>query len=141
MLWKAQLYQESQLNPNAKSGVGAAGLAQFMPGTWRQITKAMNLGDVSRYEAVPSIEAGAYYMGKLRLQWSAPRPMMDRHDLAAASYNAGLGSLLKAQRRCGGPSAYKDIVSCLPCITGKQNAAQTTTYVDRIHRWWGMMRL
>ncbi|MFG3228301.1 NlpC/P60 family protein [Kitasatospora sp. NPDC048194] len=30
----AQLYQESGFDPRAQSGVGAQGMAQFMPGTW-----------------------------------------------------------------------------------------------------------
>ncbi|MFB7907978.1 NlpC/P60 family protein [Kitasatospora sp. NPDC056076] len=30
----AQLYQESGFDPKAQSGVGAQGMAQFMPGTW-----------------------------------------------------------------------------------------------------------
>ena len=31
----AQLYQESQFSPTARSKAGAQGIAQFMPGTWR----------------------------------------------------------------------------------------------------------
>jgi len=99
--WKAQLYQESLLNPDAVSPVGARGLAQFMPGTWDQITRELGWSGISSRAAGPAIEAGAFYMSKLHRGWSSPRPAEDRHFLAAASYNAGFGNLLKAQRLCG----------------------------------------
>lgn len=134
-LWKAQLYQESRLNPDAVSPVGARGLAQFMPATWDQIARELGYGHVSPHVARPAIVAGAYYMGKLRGQWTAPRPEADRHSLAAASYNAGLGNLLAAQRRCDHASLYREIIACLPGVTG-DHAKETRTYVVRIWRWW-----
>jgi soluble lytic murein transglycosylase-like protein len=137
-LWKGQLYQESRLDPDARSPAGAEGLAQFMPATWREITAAMGLGVVDRRMAEPSIEAGAYYMAQLRRQWSSPRPEEDRHNLAMASYNAGLGNLLKAQRACAGALLYADIIICLPQITGRY-AQETIGYVPAIRRWHAMM--
>src|SRR5690606_20537269 len=35
-LYKAQLWQESKLNPYATSPAGAKGIAQFMPATWAE---------------------------------------------------------------------------------------------------------
>lgn len=131
--WKAQLYQESRLDPLAVSPVGAAGLAQFMPGTWAQITREMRLGNVSPASEV-AIDAGAYYMRKLRRSWSAPRPAEDRQRLAQASYNAGLGNILEAQERCGGPPGWREISACLPAVTGR-HAQETLTYVERIAKW------
>ena len=136
--WKAQLYQESRLDPAAVSPVGAAGLAQFMPGTWDEVTRALGWGVVSPHIAELAIEAGAYYMARLRRSWSAPRPADDRQHLAQASYNAGLGNLMRAQRLCGGPRLYAAIVACLPAVTGR-HSLETTTYVKRIKRWWQMM--
>lgn len=138
LLWKSQLYQESRLDPNARSPAGAEGLAQFMPATWAEITKAMGLGAVDRRMAEPSIEAGAYYMRRLRLNWSSPRPERDRHDLAMASYNAGIGHILAAQRACGGALLYEPIMACLPQITGR-HAQETLGYAPRIRRWHAMM--
>lgn len=132
--WKAQLYQESRLDPAVVSPVGAAGLAQFMPGTWAQVARELRLGSVSPHHEA-AIEAGAWYMAKLRAEWRAGiRTSDDRQRLAQASYNAGLGSLLEAQRRCGGPPGYRDIVACLPLVTGR-HSAETTGYVDRIAHW------
>lgn len=137
-LWKAQLYQESRLDPFARSPAGAEGLAQFMPATWREITTVMGLGLVDRSMAEPSIHAGAYYMARLRRQWSAPRPETDRHDLAMASYNAGIGHLLAAQKACGGRALYREIIACLPAITG-HHAAETMGYAPAIRRWHLLM--
>src|SRR5690554_3754238 len=41
--WKAQLYQESLLNPAAVSPAGALGLAQFMPATWNDMIRQLGL--------------------------------------------------------------------------------------------------
>jgi hypothetical protein len=132
--WKSQLFQESRLDPAAVSPVGAAGLAQFMPGTWAQISRELRLPPGLSPHHAWAIEAGAYYMAKLRGQWSAPRPALDRHQLAQASYNAGLGHLLSAQRKCGGPPGYEAIVACLPQITGR-HSAETIGYIKAIARW------
>lgn len=137
-LWKAQLYQESRLDPAAVSSAGARGLAQFMPATWAEIAPALGYGLVSPHLAGPAIKAGAYYMARLRKGWSSPRPADDRHKLAQASYNAGMGNLLAAQRVCGGALLYAEIIACLPDVTGR-HAAETITYVERIRRWWTMM--
>lgn len=139
--WKAQLYQESLLNPDARSHVGAEGLAQFMPGTWRDVSRQMGIPKgISPRDAKWAIEAGAFYMARLKATWSAPRPMLDRHFLAAASYNAGAGHLVTAQRLCGNPALYAQIVACLPQVTGR-NSKETITYVERIQLWRKQMEL
>lgn len=139
-LWKAQLYQESRLDPAAVSPVGAAGLAQFMPATWAETTRYLGMGQISPHLAKQSIIAGAYYQGKQVRIWKAPRPAEDRYSLGAASYNAGAGHIIKAQRACGGANGYAAIIKCLPQITGR-HATETTTYVQRIWRYWSQMML
>jgi soluble lytic murein transglycosylase-like protein len=138
--WKAQLYQESRLDPNAVSSVGAQGLAQFMPATWQDIERTLGYGAVSRKLAGPAIEGGAYYMMSLRKQWSSRRSTDDRQWLAQASYNAGIGSLLDAQKACGAPVTYGEIIVCLPGVTGQSNAQQTSDYVARIWQWRAMLK-
>lgn len=137
-LLKAQCYQESRLRPDARSPVGAMGLCQFMPATWSDAVDALRMPSAaSAYTPDLSIQAGAWYMGRMRSFWSSKRPEVDRHSLALASYNGGAGNLLKAQKACGGPALYADIVACLPSITGPRNAAETLHYVPVI---WGYYR-
>lgn len=109
-----------------------------MPGTWEQVMRSLGWSGLSPRDAKYAIEAGAYYQAKLRREWSSPRPALDRHFLGCASYNAGLGNILAAQRACGGALLYKDIIACLPEITGR-HAQETITYVKRIRRWRWMM--
>ena len=135
---KAQYYQESHLKPEAVSPVGAAGVAQFMPGTWLQISRELNMEQFSPRMAEPAILAGAYYMAKLKRMWKADRTDADRYSLALASYNAGAGNLIKAQRRCAGVNAYAGIVECLPDVTGHYSN-ETITYVKRIWGYWVQM--
>lgn len=129
---KAQLIAESNLQPNAKSHVGAMGLGQFMPKTWEQMQRELNI-TASAYSAPHNIQASAYYMRQLRSNFKKPRPEYDKHSLALASYNAGLGNVLKAQQECGNSLLYKPMIDCLPRITGHYSV-ETTNYVQRIWR-------
>jgi len=135
--WKAQLYQESRLNPNDVSSVGAAGLAQFMPATWDEVTRELRLGSVSPHADV-AIQAGAYYQAKMRAHWSKGRSPLDANQLGQASYNAGTGHILKAQSICDG-HLWQQISPCLTSVTGKDNAKQTRDYVSRIAAYQAQM--
>jgi soluble lytic murein transglycosylase-like protein len=135
-LLKAQYLAESRLDPDAVSPAGAHGIAQFMPGTWSDVAKELGYpADITPFDPEAAIPAGAYYMAKLLNGWSAPRPDIDRYCLALASYNAGFGNLLKAQKAAGGANDYASIIKALPQVTGK-NAVETTTYVKRILNYW-----
>lgn len=77
----AQINDESSFNPNAVSGAGAQGIAQFMPGTWA------SYGTGSPFNAANAFVAYAKYMGALLKQ--------ENGDVrkALAAYNAGPGNL------------------------------------------------
>lgn len=136
-LFKAQMYQESLFDPHARSPVGALGVAQFMPGTWRDMVRALRIPEgIEPTNPQWAIRAAAYYMATLRRQWSSSRTEMDRTMLAMASYNAGFGNLIKAQREARGARPYGDIMAQLHLVTGTKNAQQTRTYVKRILEYW-----
>ncbi|MCX4030280.1 transglycosylase SLT domain-containing protein [Spartinivicinus marinus] len=137
-LFKAQLYQESRLKPNAVSPAGAQGLGQIMPGTWSDISRQLKLDKHLVFDPESNIQASAFYMAKMRKFWTAPRPAADKHSLALASYNAGAGNILKAQKRCNNARLYQLIIKCLPNVTS-HHAKETTTYVKRIWRYWVSM--
>ncbi len=132
--WWGQIMTESAMDPAARSPAGAEGLAQFMPGTAVEMFPLLGYQALDRRLAGPSIDAGAYYMGRLCGIYSSPRPPRDRHALGAASYNAGAGNILAAQRACGGALLYAEIMRCLPRITGR-HAAETLAYWPRIELW------
>lgn len=128
---KAQLVAESNLKPNAVSPVGAMGLGQFMPATWKEVSRELKFGEASAFAPALNIQAHAYYMAKLRSQFKRERPEWDRHSLALASYNAGLGNVLKAQKLGGNSLLYKPMANALHKVTG-HHSKETLTYVDRI---------
>lgn len=134
-LFKAQLWQESKLNPYAVSPAGARGIAQFMPKTWQEWRT--NAGYPGHDETHPeaAIFTGAAYMAWLIGQWKSPRPAIDRYLLAAASYNSGLGDILKAQKAANMANGYRQIMAKLPEIE-PEHCAETITYGKRILQWW-----
>lgn len=140
-LLKAQCYQESLLDPKAVSHVGAKGLCQFMDYTWDDVRKPLKFSaEANAFNPSLSIQAAAFYDARLRSSWKSKRPDYDRMNLTLASYNAGMGNIIKAQKACGNKSLYNEIIACLPDITGR-HAKETKTYVRRIRRWESEMQL
>jgi soluble lytic murein transglycosylase-like protein len=132
-LVKAQLFQESRLNPTAVSPVGAQGLAQFMPKTWSDMKRELRMhAEASPFEPTYAIPALCHYMAKLHNQWTAKREDADRYALALASYNAGLGNIIRAQKLAGNANEYHQIIAQLHRVTGDKNARETRTYVEKI---------
>jgi soluble lytic murein transglycosylase-like protein len=89
-LLRGLIRQESNFDPNARSGAGAVGLSQLMPGT------AASLGVTNPLDPAQSIDAGARY---LRQQLDAFGGDVQK---ALAAYNAGPGAV----KRYGGVPPY-----------------------------------
>jgi hypothetical protein len=125
-VFKAQGMTESGLNPALCSHVGACGVMQFMPGT------AIGMGLQDRFDAKESIRLGIKYDRAMWKQFTAPRPPDARLDFAFASYNAGLGNVLKFQRAAEradfGDAALWETVAPFAWKEPRE-------YVERIHRW------
>lgn len=142
--YRALLWQESRLDPNATSPAGAEGIAQFMPGTWPTAAAAIGAGGLSPRMARPAIEAGAWYLGSRIRIWTEPRPDLERRRLGEACYNAGCGHVIKAQRLCRAYGVlecrdWHQISLFLPAVTGR-HAAETLSYVASIEHWQRLMR-
>lgn len=137
---KAQGVQESGLDPEATSPVGAAGIMQFMPATWSDIERQLGWRNVDPRSPQHAILGGAFYMRELRALWSGRgRSGDEQQALALPSYNAGAGNILAAQRLCHDARLWPDIAPCLPAVTGPANAQQTTDYPVKIAQWHAMM--
>ena len=133
-LLKAQCWQESRLDPLARSPAGALGLCQFLPGTWSDMKRRHHeLHDP--FNPKSSIFAAAHYMRQMADFWHSERPPDDRYKLALASYNAGAGNLHRAQQRADGALSYDAIITRLPDVTG-DHAIETTEYVRLIMTVW-----
>jgi soluble lytic murein transglycosylase-like protein len=132
--------QESGLDPAALSPVGARGIMQVMPATWAEIQKAMGWRGISPHSAPHNIFGGVWYQARMARIWSGRgRSIAEAYDLGLASYNAGAGTVLKAQGQCGDRKLWAEIAPCLVAVSGAANAKQTTDYVRNIAKWRGMM--
>jgi membrane-bound lytic murein transglycosylase MltF len=136
LAWKAQLYQESRLDPAAVSPAGAAGLCQAMPATFRDWAQRNRWINADPHVARYCIIGGAQMMADLR-RFFGDVPFPDRQFLAQAGYNAGPGNVRRARRLCRADD-WAGVARCLPAVTGR-HSAETITYVDRIARWQAMM--
>ncbi len=107
-LLSAQLYAESNFNPNAVSPAGARGIAQFMPAT----AAAYGLRDPTN--AAQAIDAQAHLMHDLLRQFGSV-------PLALAAYNAGPAPV----QRCGCVPPYPETRGYVARILGLLGGAGT----------------
>ena len=109
----AQMYQESHLNPRAKSHAGARGLMQLLPSTAR----SLNVNDI--YNPVENINAGVRYLKKLYESFDEVDDT-NRLLIALASYNVGRGHVQDARKLAVrmnlDPNLWDSLVQTLPLL-------------------------
>ena len=138
LMLAAQGYQESQLNQQAKSHVGAVGIMQLMPETGAQ----MKVGDIHVAEA--NIHAGAKYMDQLMEQYFADAHFSEgnRPLFAFASYNCGPGNVAKCRREAQKQGLDPDKwFNNVEIVVAKKIGTETTTYVRNIYKYYVAYRL
>jgi membrane-bound lytic murein transglycosylase MltF len=134
----AQGYQESQLNQDAKSQVGAIGVMQVMPATG----KDMNVGDITQTEA--NIHAGVKYVRFMIDHYFEDEPMdpLNKGLFAFASYNAGPGRVRQlrreAEKRGLDPNVWFGNVEQ---IASERIGRETVTYVSNIYKYFVAYKL
>lgn len=89
----AQMWQESNFNPDAVSPVGAQGLLQVMPATGEDMGYPPPLFEPDR-----NLQAGVKYLRWIRNRFGEPLPLPEKLWFTLASYNAGLGHVLDARK-------------------------------------------
>ena len=95
--FKAQGMAESGLSPTAQSRVGARGIMQLMPSTYRQIQSALpQFGRIDNPEW--NIAAGILHDRDLWTLWKKDVPDDERWAFMFAGYNAGEGTIMRARR-------------------------------------------
>ncbi len=138
----AQITQESQWNPKAKSPVGAQGLMQFMPATAQWAAVQGGFGVVDAFNPLWSIRAGVWY-DRWLYERVKGRTTCDQWQFALSAYNGGLGWVNKRKAKSGDPLDYTTTAGINP---GIHPASQTENeaYPARImyrhqpaYRTWG----
>jgi len=139
LLMAAQGYQESQLNQEVKSPVGAIGVMQVMPATGKEL----KVGDITQTEA--NIHAGVKYMRFMQDEYFANEPKMDSLNkllLTFASYNAGPGRIRQlrreAEKRGLDPNVWFGNVEQ---IASERIGRETVTYVSNIYKYYVAYKL
>jgi membrane-bound lytic murein transglycosylase MltF len=138
LLMMAQGFQESTLNQQAKSKVGAVGIMQLMPATGEQ----MKVGDISQVEA--NVHAGVKYIRFMVDKYFANEPMTDTNKLlfAFAAYNAGPGRIhslrMEAAQKGLDPNVWVDNVEM---IAAARIGMETVTYVANIYKYYVAYKL
>jgi membrane-bound lytic murein transglycosylase MltF len=138
LLMIAQGYQESLLDQNARSRVGAIGVMQLMPETG----KAMATGDVTLLE--PNIHAGIKYVRQLRDQYFENEPMDIRNKIlfSFAAYNAGPSRVQKLRHEAGQRGLDPNVwFNNVEIIAGRRIGEETVTYVANIYKYYYAYKL
>ncbi|MEG2153550.1 MAG: lytic transglycosylase F [Burkholderiaceae bacterium] len=134
----AQGYQESTLDQNAKSQVGAIGIMQVMPATGKELA----VGDI--VVAENNIHAGTKYMDQLMSRYFKDANFSDanRSLFAFAAYNAGPGRIAsmrkEAAKRGLNPDQWFNNVEL---VTAEKVGIETTTYVRNIYKYYVAYKL
>jgi membrane-bound lytic murein transglycosylase MltF len=138
VLMGAQGYQESTLDQNAKSAVGAVGVMQLMPATG----KDMKVGDISETEA--NIHAGIKYMRWMIDQYYGKEPMtdLDKALFSFASYNAGAGRVSQLRREAAKRGLDPNVwFQNVEYVVADKIGQETVTYVNNIYKYYIGFRL
>jgi membrane-bound lytic murein transglycosylase MltF len=133
LLMIAQGYQESQLNQNAKSHVGAIGVMQVMPATGQEL----KVGDITKLE--PNIHAGVKYIRFMMDKYYADEPMdrLNKGLFTFASYNAGPARIAQLRKRAAerglDPNKWFNNVEV---VAAESIGRETVQYVANIYKYY-----
>ncbi len=138
LMLAAQGYQESGLNQDAKSHVGAIGVMQIMPATGAEL----KVGDIKVTEA--NIHGGAKYMDQLMTRYfpDAKFSEANRSLFAFASYNAGPGRISQMRKEAAKRGLDPDKwFNNVELVTAEKVGIETTTYVRNIYKYYVAYKL
>jgi membrane-bound lytic murein transglycosylase MltF len=138
LLMAAQGYQESTLDQDVKSPVGAIGVMQVMPPTGKEL----NVGDITKVDA--NIHAGVKYMRFMMDRYFKDDPMdnLNKGLMTFAAYNAGPGRLKQLRsetaKRGLDPNVWFGNVER---VASERIGRETVTYVSNIYKYYITYRL
>ncbi|MCB2019867.1 MAG: transporter substrate-binding domain-containing protein [Burkholderiaceae bacterium] len=138
LLMMAQSYQESGLDHNARSAVGAIGIMQIMPATG----KDLKVGDIKLLEN--NINGGVKYMRFMIDRYYKDEPMtaLNKGLFTFASYNAGPARIASLRREAAkrglDPNRWFGNVEL---VAADKIGAETVTYVSNIYKYYTAYKL
>ncbi len=133
MLVAAQGYQESRLDHNVRSPVGAIGVMQVMPATGKEL----KVGDITQVD--PNIHAGVKYIRFMIDQYYKNEPMDDLNKglFAFASYNAGPARIAQLRKEAATRGLDPNVwFHNVERIAAEKIGRETVTYVSNIYKYY-----
>ena len=135
-VFKAQALTESSLSPDARSWVGAVGIMQLLPSTFREI-QSENSDFQSIDDPRWNIAAGIKYDRKLWNSWRDISANGERLNFVFGSYNAGRSTIIRAQDQARIDSLDHQIWGSIELVApkiGKWRSSETVQYIRRIEQ-------
>jgi len=133
LLMMAQGYQESRLDQNARSAVGAIGVMQVMPATG----KDMATGDIAVLE--PNVHAGVKYVRFVQDQFFEKEPMdaLNKTLFSFAAYNAGPGRVQQLRREAEKQGLNPNVwFNNVEVVAAQRIGEETVIYVSNIYKYY-----
>jgi membrane-bound lytic murein transglycosylase MltF len=133
LLVMAQSYQESRLDQNAKSHVGAIGIMQVMPATGKELA----VGDITQLE--PNIHAGVKYVRFMMDRYYGKEPMdlVNKMLFTYASYNAGPARITRLRKEAAAKGLNPNLwFNNVETVVAARIGAETVTYVSNIYKYY-----
>ncbi len=138
LLMMAQGFQESGLDQNAKSAVGAIGVMQVMPATGKEL----KVGDITQIDS--NIHASVKYVRFMIDQYFKDAPMtpLNKGLFAFAAYNCGPGRVASLRREAAkrglDPNRWFNNVEL---VAADKIGPETVTYVSNIYKYYTAYKL
>jgi len=132
MLMAAQGYQESRLDQQAKSHVGAVGVMQLMPATGEQLKV-----DITKAEG--NIQGGVKYIRFMIDKYYKDEPMDDLNKglFAFAAYNCGPGRVRQLRRDAAARGLDANVwFDNVERVAAEKIGRETVTYVSNIYKYY-----
>lgn len=133
LLVAAQGYQESRLDQQVKSPVGAVGVMQVMPPTGKE----MAVGNIAELE--PNIHAGVKYVRFMMTKYYGNEPMdaLNKALFTFASYNAGPGRIAQMRKLAAERGLDKNVwFNNVELVVAEKIGRETVTYVSNIYKYY-----
>ena len=135
MLIAAEAYQESGLNQEVKSPVGAIGVMQVMPST--AANAPVSIPDVSKVD--PNIHAGVKLLKYIRDDYfkDAPMDSLNKTLITLAAYNAGPARLKQCRQLAADMGLNPNVwFGNVEYAVAKKVGAETVNYVGNIYKYY-----
>ena len=135
LLVAAQAYQESGLNQNAKSSVGAVGVMQIKPDT--AAGNPINIPNVHTVDK--NIQAGVKYSRFMMDRYFKDEPMdsINKGLFTLASYNAGPGKIASLRKKAEAEGLDSNRwFNNVELIASREIGRETVQYVSNIYKYY-----